>query len=227
MSLNFLEPEYDEHCLELAGLLAIPKERRSIFCEEYVVEIVRCMTPPSGAPLYNSVRKGNAAFEKAEHHARGLLEALGAVDEDDYPLIEEAFRMCSHDRGLFCYNGGFSLPLDLLHLLPGGTPAEVDEYVPVSISEALHPLSQALAYMVGREPDYPQVRNWRLNWILEEMHTWPERFGAVGIKDHRSATLGRAIGILSKMMPGIVPPYVSTNTIKSIWKPRPRKRGRK
>jgi hypothetical protein len=94
------------------------------------------------------------------------------------------------------------------------------------LDAVLRPIAAALADLVGRYPQDPQAKDPILNAVIRDIQTWPERFGAVGIAHTRSKTLEKAIGVLHEMMPDIVPGYVSPNTIKIIWKPRPRK-GRK
>ena len=199
----------------LANLLKVPEEKRGEFYQ-HVVGLHDFVNPPDGL-LTNSVRKGNAALEKAEYHARNLIDALKAVANADGPLVAHAYEVCLPGPLRF-ESGGFVAEDDLVIRHHDPT------YKPASLGDILAPLAEALAHLVGRDPQEPKAKDWRLNSILRDVRTWPDRFGAVGITDHRSATLAKAVGLLREIMPDIIPDSVSPSTIRDIWNPRPRKR---
>jgi hypothetical protein len=201
---------------KLADLLVVPEEKREEFLNQ-IAAIKETFVPPDGSAL-SSARKGNAAFVKAGYHIRGLLDALGAVNDADVLLLKYVYAM--------------RLP-GLLRFETWGIPVDDDDVIwhekkhrPASFDDTLPPLAAALAYLVGRNHAEPKAKDWRLNEILRDIRTWPEHFGARGITDHRSKTLARAIDCLHEIIPDVVPAKVSPETIKSIWHPR-EKKGRK
>jgi hypothetical protein len=89
--------------------------------------------------------------------------------------------------------------------------------------DAVETCTNMAAKLVGRNIHYPGAHDWRVREVIRDIRTWPERFGASVPNHHRSQK--KIIALLHKLMPWVIPANLSPETIKAIWKPRPRKRG--
>jgi hypothetical protein len=210
MLLNLVD---DELPSKLADLLKVPKEKRAEFVK-YVFEFEDMINPQDPFPIVRSQR-GNQTLEKAERHLRDFLDALEDTSNEEWVLIWGA--AAAYSRGDLRVRTGSDFQFDGDDI---STKVTYEYRNPDMVSDILRPLAKGLADLIGRNPHFPNARDWRLNALLQDMLTWPERFGTAVLKDHRSKRLHDALGILHELMPGIVPDRVPPTTIRDIWNPR-------
>jgi hypothetical protein len=184
---------------ELAVLLHVSPDRRNALLSQ----LDGYDGDPTTSEFHWLHKRGDiAAFRRAELHARGLLRELQGMSAADFGLLSEVWN----------------------DWLRGGPP-----YLGPALDgrAVLKMLGEALAFLAGRHCQDPaRAGNWVLAGFLNDMREWPQLYGTLEIRDHRSKTLAKALSLLHILAPSVVPKHVSPNTIKSIWKPRPKK-GRK
>ena len=152
------------------------------------------MLSPQDPVMSICTEKGDPVLKKAEHHLRRFLAALGDTNDREREMIRIA--SLRRGRGRIYIRFGSQLR-------PG---VYGKEYRPADIfNDIFCPIADGLADLIGRDYREPKAKDWRLNATLRDIRTWPERFGAVEITDHRSVTLAKAVELLHEIMPGIVP----------------------
>jgi hypothetical protein len=191
--------EQDEAFDELAVLLHLPPDKRNALMSQ----LDGYNGDTSTSEFWWLNKRGDiAAFGRAELHARGLLRELQGMSAADFGLLSEVWNDWRQ----------------------GGPP-----YLsaPLDGRAVLKALGETLAFLAGRHCQDPaRTGNWVLAGFLNYMREWPQLYGTLEIRDHRSKTLAKALSLLHILVPNMVPERISPNTIKTIWKPRPKK-GRK
>ena len=122
---------------------------------------------------------------------------------------------------------GMRIALNAVGKMTADEAATLREVMEARLSEkdAIEICAGIAAALVGRSLAHSGAHDWRLVAVIRDMRTWSECFGASMPKDHRSQK--KLLALLRRLMPHVVRGDVPPDTIKSIWKPRPRKRGRK